>query len=237
MRASTQKLTTAAVCTALAVIMCAMCAYLPLSIMPLYMAAFCIFLAVKRGGVPHGVLCALATVGIMFAMTGLSVKWFFLVFMFAPYGLITPFVHRFNYFKVKSGIVRGLIAAAFFNLTFGFVYLIATRVATVGIDVPIGEWVGHLGGYWVLALVATVVLVPLDFIFSTLAIVVLKKIPAPVTRRKPQGGGPFDGSESGKTNDRVDDVFSDYPDDSSEKSAETDKPDTETPENNGNDKK
>ncbi len=184
MRASTKKLTTAAVCTALAVVLCALCAYLPLSVMPLYFAAFCIFLAVKRGNKIYGILSAIATVGIMFAFVGLSVKWFFLLFMFAPYGIITSFIQQFTYFKPKTGLLRGLFAILYFNLTFGLVYLVATRVATVGLDVPIVAWVERLGGYWVLAIVATVILVPLDFIFSATAQIILKKIPAPVDRVK-----------------------------------------------------
>lgn len=188
MRASTQKLTTAAVSTALAVILCAMTAYLPLSVMPLYFAAFCIFLAVKRGNIVYGVLCAVATVGIMFAFVGLSVKWLFLLFMFAPYGIITSFIQSFTYFKPKTGVLRGLFAVLYFNITFGLVYLIATRVASVGLDVHITEWVGRLGGYWLLALIATVILVPLDFIFSATSGAILKKIPAPVDRSKHMRG-------------------------------------------------
>lgn len=184
MRASTQKLTTAAVCTAVAVVMCAASAYLPLSIMPLYLAAFCIFLACKRGNVYYGLLCAVATVGIMFAMSGLSVKWLFLAIMFVPYGIITNFIHRYTYLKVKSGIIRGVLMAVFFNVTFGIVYLIASRVLFVGIadDANISYWSSWLGGYWVLAIVATLVLLPLDFVFSTLSIVVLKRIPMPSAR-------------------------------------------------------
>lgn len=192
MRASTQKLTTAAVSTALAVILCAMSAYLPLSVMPLYFAAFCIFLAVKRGNIVYGCLCAVATVGIMFAFVGLSVKWFFLLFMFAPYGIITSFIQSFTYFKPKTGVLRGVFAILYFNLTFGLVYLVATRVATVGLDVPITEWVGRLGGYWLLALIATVILVPLDFIFSVTSGLILKKIPAPVDRGKHARGSKSD---------------------------------------------
>lgn len=178
MRGVTRKITTAAVCTALSVILCAATAYLPLSIMPLYLAAFCIFLACKRAGLPYGLLCAAATVGIMFAMTGLSIKWFFFVLMFAPYGIATYFAHHFTYFKVKSGIIRGVCAAAYFNLTLGAVYLIATRVLTAGIDMPIADWTARLGGYWAIAIIATVALVPLDFIFSAMSSAVLKRIPA-----------------------------------------------------------
>ena len=185
MRAATKKLTTAAVCTALAVIMCVMTAYLPLSFMPLYLAAFCIFLAAKRGSLPYGILCALASIGLMFLMTGLSVKWLLLVIMFAPYGILTYFIDRFNYFKWKKALIRIAIAAVFFNATFACVYLIGTRLITIGVgDINIGEWVQKVGGYAVLALVATVILMPLDFIFSSLSMVVLKKLPAAtVTRR------------------------------------------------------
>ncbi len=185
MRASTKKLTTAAVCTAIAVIMCVFTAYLPFSFMPLYVAAFSIFLACKRGSLAYGILCALATVGIMFAMTGLSVSWFLLLFMFAPYGIITYFIHKLSYFKLKSGLLRGAIAIAFFNLTVGLTYIVATRLV-IGADIPVTDWVDTLGGYWVLAIVATLVLVPLDFIFSVLGSVVLKKIP-PAERKNPAG--------------------------------------------------
>lgn len=185
MRVQTAKLTTAAVCTALSVIMCVFTAYLPFSFMPLYLAAFCIFLACKRGNIVYGSLCALATVGVMFALSGLSVSWFMLVFMFAPYGIIAYFMHRFTYFRVKSGVIRGVVMAAFFNLTMFFLYLVATRVLIV-FDIPILQWIDRLGGYWVLALLGTAVLVPLDFMLSALSAVVLKRLPMPsgVSRRK-----------------------------------------------------
>lgn len=186
MNASTKKLTTAAVCTALAVIMCACTAYLPLSFMPLYLAAFCIFLACKRANLYYGLLCAAASIGLMFLMTGLSIKWLALVLMFAPYGILTFFIHRFGYFKPKWAAVRAVIVIAFFNVTFGIVYVIAVNVLSVGIDgLNLIEWASRVGGYPVLALIATVILVPLDFIFSTMSAVVLKKIPAPVKHIKP----------------------------------------------------
>ncbi|MDE7464048.1 MAG: YybS family protein [Clostridiales bacterium] len=182
MRVQTAKLTTAAVCTALAVIMCVFTAYLPFSFMPLYLAAFCIFLACKRGNIVYGILCALATVGVMFALVGLSASWFILLFMFAPYGILAYFMHRFTYFKVKSGIIRGVVMAAFFNLTMFFVYLVVTRVLTI-CDIPVDIWMERLGGYWVLAIIGTLVLVPLDFILSAMSAVILKRLPMPTGKR------------------------------------------------------
>lgn len=215
MKASTKKLTTAAVCTALAVIMCVFTAYLPLSFMPLFVAAFCIFLASKRGSLPYGILCALASIGLMFLMTGLSVKWLAFVLMFAPYGIITVFVHRFDYFKWKTALLRLLSAVVFFNVTFGIVYVVTVNVLSVGSEgLNIVEWASMVGGYPVLALIATAVLVPLDFIFSTMSIAVLKKIPPPVTRRKPQALQRPSGDETapdapGEKNEakKYDDVF------------------------------
>ena len=208
MRASAKKLTTAAVCTALSVIMCAACAYLPLSFMPLYLAAFCIFLACKRANIWYGLLCAAASVGIMFAMSGLNVKWFLFLMMFAPYGILAHFISRFSYFKVKGALIRAAIVIVFFNLAFGAVYLIATRVLTVGLDIDIAAYADKLGGYPVLALVATVVLVPLDFIFYGLSLVVLKRIPMPAERRRPPTDGKqrtdadmFDGKNDKNEND------------------------------------
>ncbi|MDE6201223.1 MAG: hypothetical protein K2M47_05045 [Clostridiales bacterium] len=182
MKVQTKKLTTAAVCTALAVIMCAATAYLPLSFMPLYLAAFCIFLACKRGSLPYGLLCAAASIGLMFLMSGLTVKWLMFVLIFAPYGIVAVFLEKLTYFKWKTALIRAVIAIAFFNLTVGVVYLIATNVLTVGLDININVWVSKVGGYAVLAVIATVVLVPLDFIFCALAITVLKKIPANLTK-------------------------------------------------------
>ena len=182
MKVQTKKLTTAAVCTALAVIMCAFTAYLPLSFMPLSLAAFCIFLACKRGSMPYGLLCAAATIGLMFLMSGLTVKWLMLVLIFAPYGIVTVALEKLSYFKVKTALVRALIAAVFFNVTAGVVYAIAVNVVAVGLDINVADWAAAVGGYAVLAVIATVVLVPLDFIFSVMSVTVLKRIPASLTK-------------------------------------------------------
>lgn len=201
MRSGAIKITTAAVCTALAVMFCAMTAYLPLSIMPLYFAAFCIFLACKRGNLLYGTLTMLATVGIMFAMTGLSVKWLFLVFMFAPYGILTYFIHRFTYFKVKWAVVRVIIAILYFNLMLFLVYIVVINVLSIDRDFMLLNAVDKVGGYAVLALIATAVLVPLDFIFSTLGGIVLKRLPGG------GGGKPRKATEEKTDDGRAYDIF------------------------------
>lgn len=182
MKVQTKKLTTAAVCTALAVIMCAATAYLPLSFMPLYLAAFCIFLACKRGSIVYGLLCAAASIGLMFLMSGLTVKWLMFVLIFAPYGVLAAFSEKLTYFKWKTALIRAAIAIVFFNLTVGVVYLIATNVLTVGLDIDVNIWVSKVGGYAVLAVIATAVLVSLDFMFCALSVTVLKKLPANLTK-------------------------------------------------------
>lgn len=207
MRQSTVKLTTAAVCTALAVIMCAMTAYLPLSFMPLYLAAFCIFSACKRGGIFYGILCALASIGLMFVMTGLNVKWLLFVIMFAPYGILAYFIDKLTYFKVKTALLRVLIVLLYFNATLGAIYAIAVNVAAVGLEgVNIAEWSNVVGGYAVLAVIASAVLLPLDFIFSALSAVVLKRIPGMREKSPPPTG---DEPSADKTGDgkKYDDVF------------------------------
>ncbi|MDE5593239.1 MAG: hypothetical protein K2I75_04825 [Clostridiales bacterium] len=184
MKVQTKKLTTAAVCTALAVIMCAATAYLPLSFMPLYLAAFCIFLACKRGSIVYGLLCAAASIGLMFLMSGLTVKWLMFTLIFAPYGVLGVALDKLSYFKIKTALIRVAVAIAFFNLTVGAVYLIVTNVLTVGLDVNVYYWVSKLGGYAVLAVVVTVVLVPLDFTFCALSVTVLKKLPMGLTKEE-----------------------------------------------------
>ena len=184
MKVQTKKLTTAAVCTALAVMMCAATAYLPLSFMPLYLAAFCIFLACKRGSLVYGVLCAAASVGLMFLMSGLTVKWLMFILIFAPYGILCVLLDKLAYFKVKTAVIRAAFATAYFSLTVGVVILIATNVLTVGIDISIPEWVNKAGGYILIEVIAALVLVPLDFIFSVLSIAVLKKIPMRLSKKE-----------------------------------------------------
>lgn len=141
-------------------------------------------LACKRGGLAYGLLCAAATVGLMFLMTGLSVKWLMLVVIFAPYGVVTLFLERLSYFKLKSGLLRAVIAAVYFNVTVGVVYAVAVNVLTLGMDINITEWAQTLGGYAVLAVIATVVLVPLDFIFCSMSAAVLKKLPPIITKEQ-----------------------------------------------------
>ncbi|MDE6029853.1 MAG: hypothetical protein K2F90_06015 [Clostridiales bacterium] len=182
MKVQTKKLTTAAVCTALAVIACAATAYLPLSFMPLLLAAFCIFLACKRGSMVYGLLCAAASIGLMFLMSGLTVKWLMLVLIFAPYGVASVPLNKLSYFKWKTALIRVVTVIAFFNLTIGVVYLIATNVLTVGLDINVNAWVSKVGGYAVLAVIATAVLVSLDFMFYATAVTVLKKLPASLTK-------------------------------------------------------
>ena len=202
MTGQAKKLTTAAVCTALAVIMCVMTAYLPLSFMPLYLAAFCIFSACKRSGLMYGALTAIAAAGLMFLITGLSVKWLLFVVMFAPYGIAAFFADRFTYFKVKTALLRALVAIVYFNVTFGAVYAITVNVASVGREViNVAEWVELVGGYPILALIATAVLVPLDFIFSAMSRVVLRRIPGFTESKKPPLG---DGNAD---KPKADDVF------------------------------
>lgn len=202
MKVQTKKLTTASVCTALAVTMCAATAYLPLSFMPLYLAAFCIFLACKRGSIVYGLLCAAASIGLMFLMSGLSVKWLMFVLIFAPYGVLAAFLEKLTYFKWKTALIRAVIAIVFFNLTVGVVYLIATNVLTVGLDIDVNIGVSKVGGYAVLAVIATAVLLSLDFMFCALAITVLKKLPANLTKtelikQKKQAEQKNDGEKDG----------------------------------------
>ncbi len=189
MKTVTRKLTSAAVCTALAVIMCVCTAYLPLSFMPLYIAAFCIFSACKRSGLAYGILCALASIGLMFLMTGLSVKWLLFVVMFAPYGIVAYAMRKLSYFKLKTGIARVVAATVFFNATFGAVYAIAVNVASVGTTgLDVVAWASRVGGYAVFAVIATAVLLPLDFMFTVFSDVVSKRLPIISERKKPPVG-------------------------------------------------
>lgn len=81
--------------------------------------------------------------------------------------------------------MRVIITAVFFNLMLGIVFLIVTNVATIGAEgMDIAEMSNRVGGYAVFAVIATAVLLPLDFMFSSLSSVVLKKLP-PIAVKKP----------------------------------------------------
>lgn len=175
--------------------------------MPLYIAAFCIFAACKRSGIGYGALCALASAGLMFLMTGLSVKWLLFVVMFAPYGMTAYALDKLSYFKVKTAILRAALAIVFFNVTLGIVYAIVINVASVGMQgINLTEWSATVGGYAVLAVIATVILVPLDFILYAMSKVVFKRLPGFGERKKPPVGEDKD-AEAHENTKKVDDVF------------------------------
>lgn len=171
----TKRLTTAAVCTALAVIMCALTVYL--GFMPLCLAAFCIFIACKRSGIVYGVLCAVSSITLMFLISALSIKWLAFTLVFAPYGVLMYYVNNLSYRKPKTAIIRIAIVTLYINVTVGILYALAIGVAYVNAGTFV-EFVKPLsGGYVVFALLATVILLPLDAMFSAMATLVLKKIP------------------------------------------------------------
>lgn len=165
--------------------MCAATAYLPLSFMPLFLAAFCIYAACRRAGIAYGVICAACSIGLMFLMSGLSIKWIAFIMIFAPYGLLCALIDRVSYFgKIKYAVIRFFIVLVYFNLMFGFVYMIATQIASVVLDgMDVQHWAAMVGGYAVLAVIMSVIMMPLDFIFCGLSVVVLKKIPAIRSKR------------------------------------------------------
>lgn len=132
----------------------------------------------------YGVLCAAASIGLMFLMSGLTVKWLMFVLIFAPYGVVCMFLEKLTYFKVRTGVLRAAVVIAYFGITIGIVLLIASNVLTVGMDISLPAFVDKPGGYILLDVVAVVVLVPLDFIFCVLSDAVLKKIPMRLSKKE-----------------------------------------------------
>lgn len=174
MTPTSRKITTAAVCTALAVICCVLSAYTPLSFMPLYFASFCIFMCFIRGNTVYGLLCAAATIGLTFVMTGLSVTFFMLVLIFAPYGVICAAMNKFNYRSLKKGLIRAAVMLVAINVLLYLTYFTVSHLLLT--DVPLLDWVDTLHGYPIFALVVTVIFAPLDVIFTETAPVVIKRV-------------------------------------------------------------
>lgn len=173
MTTSARKITTAAVCTAVAVICCALSAYTPLSFTTLYFASFCIFLCFDRSNVVYGLLCAAATVGLTFIMAGLSVTFFMLILIFVPYGIICAAMKKFNYRHLKKGLIRAVVMLVAINVLLFLTYFTVSRLLLS--DLPLIEWVDKFG-YPIFALIATVIFAPLDVIFTETAPIVIKRI-------------------------------------------------------------
>lgn len=176
MNSMAKKITTAAVSTALAVVFCVMAAYLPLSFMPLYFAAFCLYIAYKRANFVYGLLATAAAIGLTFLMSGLSGTFFMLAVMFAPYAIYAFFMDRFDYVTVKNGIIRAVAGLVFFNVCLFLVYLTATQLVAFIANIDIAGWAAKVGGYAVLAVIGSVLFLPLDFMFVFFSKMILKRI-------------------------------------------------------------
>lgn len=173
MNSPARKVAYSAAAAAIATLSAIAAVYLPLSIAPLVLSSFCFYIAfIKCGPVYGGVAVAATLLIAFFAGGGLNVTFVMLAVIFVPYSIAAFFMKKLSYRKPVQALLRVLITAAVINLTFMCVYFIVVYVAMGGIDV-IGA-MNKVGGYAVLALIATAIAVITDFLFTQLASLLMK---------------------------------------------------------------
>lgn len=102
------------VCSALAVIFSLAAYYLPSHIAPLGLSALATCFCFRRTGWIGGLICALSTVAITFAVTSISTSFIFYLVIFFPYSVISHLIRALDYSSLRRFFVRMPIMLAFF---------------------------------------------------------------------------------------------------------------------------
>lgn len=162
-----KKIATAAVGTALAVVMITLTCYLPLTVLPLVMISLCFNIVTERCGVWYGFASALAAVGLGFLVcAGNIAVMLIVVVVFVPYSVLCFCLRRLDYGSVKKALLRAAIVVAYASLDLFFVFLLGELVAAYA---PLEDIFARIGGfavgYAVCTLVFDVLFVCIDWMF------------------------------------------------------------------------
>lgn len=168
-----RKVAYAAAAAAIATLAAIAAAYLPLTVTPYVLCAFCFYVAFLRCGWVYGFLTIAATALItFFAGGGIDSGYIMLLLIFVPYSVAAVLMKKLTYFKLGQALLRILIVAAVINVGLVCTYFTVVNVAMGGVDVLAA--MDKVGGYAVLALIATVIGAATDFLFTQLSALVLK---------------------------------------------------------------
>lgn len=170
-----KKIAYSAVAVALASIAAVATIFLPLTVVPLILSAFCFYIAFSKCGIVHGIITMVATGLITFFAGGVSLTLILLCVLFMPYTIVTLFIKKFTYFKLVGAIVRILVVAALFNAALVGVYFIAKSVLLADSGIDLLGLVGNYG-YALVALIGSIAAIFSDFLFTQVVVVVGKHI-------------------------------------------------------------
>lgn len=176
MKPDAKRITTTAVCVALAVICIVLSAYLPLKITTLLVAAVCFFIAFC-GGFVYGLLAIAASLLIAFFAAGINTTFIFTALIFAPYSIFAFALKKLLYNSPKNIALRAALTAVLFNAAFALTVFVFGKYIT---DYSLGAVFGAFGGgataYIIVALIGTVIAVVYDYAFTAAAYILNKRL-------------------------------------------------------------
>lgn len=157
----TRRITYSAVATAIAVVAVLLSNYTPMRIVPLIFASLAIYIACIRCGIVFGIIAAVASVLIAFAVGGIAATFLFLCIAFVPYALVAYFMRGLSYRVTWQALVRIAVAAALFAAAFTAMAFLTDYVAGTSFMTVIEK----VGKVWAILLV-TLAALPVDLFFS-----------------------------------------------------------------------
>ena len=146
---------------------------IPAKTVPLALVAFVGLVAFNKTGWGGGIAFAVVVEILTFFFTGLSVSFFTLSVLFVPYIFMAYAVRKLTYTKIKTAIIRGLIAFAYFALT-SFA-LMSLTVFVTGSQSALFEVQDKIG-IWLTAPLFAVFCIPADFFISSVAIIITDRL-------------------------------------------------------------
>lgn len=174
-REQTKKLTICAVGAAVSAVCVFITNIVPLSFSLLMFAALCYYIVFLKSGFMYGVVGIVASLLLTFFTGGLTIlspAFLLTAIVFAPFSILAYFIRNFYFTKVKTALIRIAIIIVFANVSLAIVWQVATWITSIDL-LAIADLVG---GYWVFAIIFTVLTVVFDFLFNQLSIRLVKMI-------------------------------------------------------------
>lgn len=171
-----------AVAAALSLVMITLTAYVPmLTVAPLIVCALAWNVVIDKCGIGYGIVAMAASVGLGFlTVMGAGFAVMIVVgIVFVPYSLVAYFMKSLTYEKVWKVLTRIGILIVFASLAFMCLYFTADAImAFVNISQIIENISGgnFAVGYFVLNLIAVVIIVGIDYIFLYMRAYIVKRL-------------------------------------------------------------
>ncbi len=165
----TKKIAYSAICTAISAVVVLITAFSPAKIVPLIFVSLCVYIAFKRCGIVYGILTAIATALISFALSGIQLSFVALVSLFIPYAIIAYAMQKLSYDKLLHAIIRLLITATLYAVAF----IVIINLVDIIAGTTVMALVEKLGSVFVV-IAMVVIALPVDFFFSYMSEKIIK---------------------------------------------------------------